>query len=204
MRATLAATAIAAACILPGTPALAGTPIAADCEDLSGSPTEDTLGNGNSDRCLFQGNINGTTNPANVNSFLNAQNAYNALPLGDITLNFITKSDDADFSLFGSITGAGGLSGTYHLPGFSLTHLAVKSGNRFYLYQLDGSDSGSWSTAGLVNRNARQQELSHLTFFGMRSAVPEPATWAFMIFGFGAVGASLRLRPRPRATTASA
>lgn len=202
MRKALFLTAVAAASVLPSTTAVASTPVSGDCEDLSGSPTQDMFGNGNSDRCLFQGNINGSTNAANVNSFLNAQDAYNALPLGDITLNFITKSDDADFGLFGSITGTGGLSGTYRLPGFTLTHMAVKASNRFYLYQLDGSDSGSWSTAGLLNRNGRQQELSHLTFFGIRSAVPEPASWAFMILGFGAVGASLRLRPPARVKTA--
>jgi hypothetical protein len=91
----------------------------------------------------FSRQHHGSTSVANVNSFLTAQDAYNALLLGDIGLNFIAASDDPDFGLSGSITGAGGLAGTQRLPGFTLTHLAVKSSNRVYLYQLDGSTAAA-------------------------------------------------------------
>jgi hypothetical protein len=37
----------------------------------------------------------------------------------------------------------------------------------------------------------------------VQASVPEPATWAMMILGFGGVGALLRhRRPRPRAALA--
>lgn len=38
------------------------------------------------------------------------------------------------------------------------------------------------------------------TFFGLAAAVPEPATWAMMIVGFGAVGAAARSSRRQRKT----
>ena len=34
--------------------------------------------------------------------------------------------------------------------------------------------------------------------FGEPTAVPEPATWAMMILGFGLIGGVLRARRRPR------
>ena len=55
--------------------------------------------------------------------------------------------------------------------------------------------SGSWDTLDIpFNNNAH--DISHLVFFGTQDAgaVPEPATWAFMIFGFGAIGGAMRRR----------
>lgn len=172
----------------------AATVIAASCEDLSGSSTQNTLNDGNTDRCLFDGNINGNTNPGNANSFLSAEASYNALPLGDISLSFITSTDDSNFSNFGTFTGAGSTSGTFSLPGFSVNFLAVKAGSEFFIYQLDGGSSGTFTTAGLDNNRGQARELSHLAFFGTRvtSAVPEPGTWAMMVGGFGLAGGAIR------------
>ena len=39
-------------------------------------------------------------------------------------------------------------------------------------------------------------DIDAIEGFYTRSAVPEPATWAMLILGFGAVGASLRTRTR--------
>jgi PEP-CTERM motif len=147
--------------------------------------------------CLFNGNINGNTNASNVNSFLNAQNAYNLFndthPLAnpDILLKFITKSDDANFDSFGSITGAGTSSGTWSLPGYLVQYVAVKASNKFVLYK---ATDHNWDTFDIpYNRNA--PNLSHLAFFGTAiPAVPEPATWLTMIVGFGFVGSAMRRR----------
>jgi hypothetical protein len=38
----------------------------------------------------------------------------------------------------------------------------------------------------------------------VRSAVPEPATWAMMLIGFGAIGLTLRRKPRPAHVMAQA
>ena len=202
MRAALISSAIAIV-VLASPAAHAATVVGNSCEDLSGSPTDNSLGDGNTDRCLFNGNINGNVDPLNSNSFLNAQAAYNALPLGDISLNFITKSDDANFRMFGSITGDGTTNGTFSLPGFQLSHLGIKAGNQFYLYQLSGESFGSWTTSGLNNRQGQARDLSHIAFFGGSSAVPEPSTWMIMLLGFGFVGGTMRFAKRKQKLTAS-
>lgn len=149
--------------------------------------------------CLFNGNINSNNN--GNNSYTNAQNAYNlyndthpsANP--DIALTILASSDDGNFGSFGSLTGAG-TSGTWNLPGYLVDFLAVKASNNFVLYELASPmSSGSWDTLDIpFNNNAH--DISHLVFFGTQDAgaVPEPATWAFMIFGFGAIGGTMRRR----------
>lgn len=157
--------------------------------------------------CLFDGNINGNTDPANANSFLNAQNAYNlynnthpsAQP--DIALNFITKTDDSDFGDFGTFTGSGDPSGTWSLPGWTVNFIAVKASNNFVLYQITPASSGSWDTFD-IPFNKNPHDVSHLAFFGTESAIPEPATWAMMIGGLGLVGAAMRRARRTSLVTA--
>lgn len=143
--------------------------------------------------CLFSGNINGNADPGNANSFLNAQNAYNALSTADIALTFITSSDDGNFGGFGSFTGFGSASGTWSLPGYDVQYIAVKASNKFVLYAVSGS-SGSWDTFDIPFRR-NPHGISHLAFFGgLAGAVPEPSAWALMILGFGAAGAAMRRR----------
>lgn len=145
--------------------------------------------------CLFDGNINGNPN-GKPSSFISAQNAYNlyndthpsANP--DIVLNYL---GDTDEGFVGSFTGAGGTSGTWTLGAGALANfVAVKSSSNFVLYQITPSNSGVWSTAGLVNKKGKEQALSHLVFFGTQSAVPEPAAWMTMILGMACIGFSMR------------
>jgi hypothetical protein len=72
----------------------------------------------------------------------------------------------------------------------------VKAGNGFVLYDADVLGS-KWSTIGLSDGNSNLKNVSHIAFFGTQAAppaVPEPATWAMFLMGFGAVGYSLRSR----------
>jgi len=174
----LIATACAAAAFAIATPAAASTVVVGSCDSVT---------DGDAQGCLFSGNINENPDPTNVNSYKNAEAAYNALMDPDITLNWITASDAPDFGNFGSITGGGGTSGTFDLTGWNIEYFAVKYGNQFTLYEYLGTDgTGSWAT------NA-QQGLSHIAFFGTPgNSVPEPATWAMMLMGFGAAGTALR------------
>lgn len=186
MRSVVLAALAASAGLAFAVPASAVTIVPAQCVSVT-----DAAG------CFYNGNLGNQTD-ADA-----AESQYNALRDPDIELgNLITKSDASNFGDFGTITGGGGTSGTWSLPGYLISFLGVKAGNDFILYQLASpSSSGSWSTAGLVNRNGGQLGLSHLSFFGSETAVPEPAQWALMIGGFGLVGAAMRRRRAPVART---
>ena len=174
------ATVCAAAAFAIATPAAASTIVSGSCDSVT---------DGDAQGCLFSGNINENPDPTNVNSYKNAEAAYNLLMDPDITLNWITASDASAFGYFGSITNDGGTSGTFDLSGsgFVLEYYAVKYGNEFTLYEYLGTDgTGSWVTNG-------KNGVSHIAFFGSPgTAVPEPATWAMMLLGFGAAGTALR------------
>ena len=141
--------------------------------------------------CLFDGNIA-------PNTVADTQAAYNIFndraPVGgDIRLNYLFKSDDGN-KFLGTITGNGTAQGTWSTPGHRIDFIGVKASNSFVLYRLvNSATSGTWSTADIpFNRNPHA--VSHVTFFGQ--PVPEPATWAMMIGGFGLIGAALRRRQR--------
>lgn len=187
IRKALLAAAIGSA-MLPAA-ALAGPIVEANCNSVA-SPAG----------CLFQGNINNNPNPANVNSYKNAEALYNlfnnthpsANP--DILLNFLFSTDITP----GLITGAGSPSGTWSLPGYLVDFVAVKSANYFVLYQIDPASSGTWDTFD-IPYNGDPHNLSHMVFFGRENAVPEPAAWGMMIGGFGLAGSALRGRRRKAA-----
>ena len=181
---SLAAVALAGAALAFPAPAAASTLIGASCDSVT---------DGDAQGCLFKGNITGNSYVGNHNGYKYAEAQYNAFLDPDITLNFLTSTDDPNFSDFGSIVvDPGGLTGTFDLSGFTIEFFAVKYSNMFTLYEYLGTDgTGSWATNGT---NA----MSHILFFGTPNAVPEPATWAMMLLGFGAAGTALRRSRRRR------
>jgi hypothetical protein len=60
-----------------------------------------------------------------------------------------------------------------------------------------GSSGTNYASLASNNRVSvwNNQGLGGITFSRLNSAVPEPATWAMMILGFGAVGRAMRKRP---------
>jgi hypothetical protein len=176
----------AAAVALAAVPASAITVVAAECVSVADA-------NG----CKFNGNIA----PNTVADTQTAYNTYNdSVPSAnpDIVLNYLGKSDSG----FGTITNAGGTSGNWSTPGFLVDFLAVKAGDFFVLYQLAApANSGTWNTFNITNQRGIPLGLSHLTFFGGDDpndpgggVVPEPASWAMMLAGFGLVGFAARRR----------
>lgn len=143
--------------------------------------------------CVFDGNDN---NVGAIQTLYNASGKAGA----PITLNLIGKIDaPASSGAFGSITyDPGNKSGTWSLPGFVVDFISVKASNEFMLYKLTTpASSGLWSTLGLLTPNGRNQpEISHIQFYGSEGTpvIPEPATWAMLIVGFGLVGSAMRRR----------
>ena len=184
----------AAACLAFSGAANASTVVASACDPVTDG---DTAG------CLFSGNITGNANPGNVNGYNYAEAQYNEWAAGTgnplIDLVFLTATDIAGFSNFGSITGAGQTSGTFDLSGYDIDFYAVKYGNEFTLYEYLGNDgTGSWATND-------QNGMSHIAFFGRAgTAVPEPGPWAMMLLGFGAIGFSMRSTRRRQGLLAQA
>ena len=147
--------------------------------------------------CLFNGNI--TSQASGTNGYLAAQNAFNLYndmhPTAgaDITLTALFASNDPGFP--GSLTGGTGASGTWSLPGYLVDFIAVKASNQFVLYKITPASSGNWDTFSIPFRQ-NPHALSHLVFFGTKDtgSVPEPASWAMMLGGFGMIGGALRSR----------
>ena len=148
--------------------------------------------------CAYSGVINGQ---ADAKSFEDQYNLFNdgfASTGGlnqNITLKYLTKLDLGQLETGGNVLsnkvfkdGNELIGGTLTNPGFTFDFFAVKAGNTSVLFAVDPAGSSfDFSTARLKNKG-----VSHIVFFG--TAVPEPATWAMMIGGFGLIGAAARRR----------
>lgn len=64
--------------------------------------------------------------------------------------------------------------------------------NPVVLFLLDGADASAFETLRLTS-NTNAFEVDNIAV----NPVPEPATWAMMLLGFGAVGFAIRRRRRP-------
>ena len=98
-----------------------------------------------------------------------------------VTINGITSNNNIDFDINGSI-GVAGLD----LYGFTPYY----SGGT----QVPTFLAGSYSLLNFIESGAAPYKLT----ISQVAAVPEPASWAMLIFGFGAAGVAIR---RTRATT---
>ena len=113
-------------------------------------------------------------------SFGPATNAFGA----DLFQNFGGGDQSGSNALFTfNVFGTSGLLGTFTLP--------VASGT--------GGFFGLTSTEGVTSIAISQADgfavIDNVSFNGNGTTVPEPATWALMIGGFGLVGTALRRRP---------
>jgi hypothetical protein len=96
--------------------------------------------------------------------------------------------------LFFALTGAGaGIS--FDLTGISSINRS--SPGKLY-FDATGflNAPGSTATAGIFTLTTQGNGQVQTTF-SASTAVPEPATWALMLLGFGAIGVSMRRRRRP-------
>lgn len=153
--------------------------------------TGSTVGGGttiraNGGQASVEGALDGATN--NPNDTL-ALSSLNFGLIGGNTFN------DLEFNVFGG----GATSATFLLTDnegtvFDFTR-ALGSGSNFFGFQgIDGQSiaSASLTFNGTGIGDVRQIRLNEVS--AGPGAVPEPATWAMMLFGFGAVGFGMRRR----------
>jgi len=89
------------------------------------------------------------------------------------------------------------------LDGTLIKYVTIKAAEQFKVYELAGAGANSgldFNTFGMINGGGRQPDISHLSFWTaptpgqFNSGVPEPATWALLLLGFGGAGFALRRR----------
>ncbi len=122
-----------------------------------------------------------------------------ATGVAPVGLSLYGKSD-SNAGLF-ALTGVSpaAQSGTWNVLDDSvlIKYITVKAANSFALYEFSGqgTNSGAFTTLGLLNNGGNRPGVSHISFWQASTpAVPEPATWAMMIFGFAGIGFSMRRR----------
>lgn len=126
---------------------------------------------------------------------------------GTLTTDDVSQVSSSNGYTFQNITG---ITGTFN--GSPITGLANVTGsnNQFYLtgpFFLDGNGLGFRTAAGSdvnlfvttgtryrVNAGGLSTGFVTANASAVTAAVPEPATWAMMLFGFGAIGFGMRRR----------
>lgn len=203
---------IAAAALLTATPALAQS------YDANPSATF-TYGTGNNyspANAVVLGSVASGSELA-VRAHINGQPAQSTGGTGIYTFN-LGSIVNFDFSFFGSALAGATITVTNLTNGADATFAAALLGTVQASTALQGSQqlgfgflNGNPLVTEDIDFNANQnntyqialngggQTVSAFAQFGTGAvaAVPEPATWAMMLIGFGAMGVSLRGRRRP-------
>jgi len=189
-----------------GPPPPDGTPLSVSC--TSGDFT--AIG-ASSISCAgwFSGNLN--------------NNSPTDLAVSDTILNSFLGTTGVDYTILeqlGSLSGSGPINSTPLLYGTTIfsVHVGAAKGQpgdvggqatAFYKFDagIAGLDSFTWNVPGLSNAALYSTGTCASTpgcvIGGGGGGVPEPATWAMMLVGFGGMGALLR-RHRRQARLATA
>ncbi len=119
---------------------------------------------------------------------------YPTVDGGEFTVTFQAKTQSTpDTLLFTYLAGQGDPV---------LHYISIKQADGYELfYDAAGFASGttySFNTDTYFGVNGGG--FSHVTVFDSTSAVPEPATWALMLLGFGGIGVAMRRRRRHNGT----
>ena len=155
------------------------------------------VSNFSTDGCVASGNDN-------LASVENALAAALGVNVSSLDLSLYGKSDDnpALFTFSSPQVGGGFNVKSVDwsvIDGTLIKYVTVKGANSFKLYEIAGAGASSgvdFSTLGILNGGGNQPDISHLSFWTVpgTTAVPEPATWAMMIAGFGFAGGLMRRR----------
>ena len=87
---------------------------------------------------------------------------------------------------FANVSSSSGTASAFATNGTFLQSLAFS----------DYPDTLSFGATGIhsINFSGSQYGVDNFTFDSVQAAVPEPATWAMMLLGFGAIGVARRRR----------
>ena len=121
---------------------------------------------------------------------LDFQFSLDATEVGNGTWTNIDSLDFLPLTLTGNTALNGNLAANQRLLSGTVSGLSIADGQRFGFRWVDIDSSGSDHGLGVDN-------FRLTATLAQTAAVPEPGTWAMMILGFGAVGASLRRRRAP-------
>ena len=173
---------------------------------IPGNPAENVLLNSGTSGTTIFGTTNQTstqvtfqgteilTEPSNGQARIEAADgAYNSLTffLSNSTLGFTA----AEFNLNAATNGNATISATDQRGDiFTQTFAVGSNGQNFFNLT---SNSGEIIKQVRINTTANLSDTRQIRLGGVtRAAVPEPASWAMMIFGMGAIGAAMRSRRR--------
>lgn len=155
--------------------------------DFSGSATATAMVGPNA-ACApapFQGIANGTGTSA-FGNFTYSHTACTTGATGPVTGTYLIDFGIDQFS--GAFAGTSAATSTTGLFDLLFTYTITAGTGRF------AGGTGSFGEVGTVDvRNGPPSRLT-LNF----AAVPEPATWAMMLFGFGGIGIAMRRRRAER------
>ena len=107
--------------------------------------------------------------------------------------------DGVDSGILGqfSLTGAGSSSGTWLFNpgafGLVLTHVVLKAGPEFSVFELAGETMGDWMTSPYL----QGRDLSHISFYGREGdtpVIPLPASLPLVLGAFGMLALTRRKR----------
>lgn len=125
--------------------------------------------------------------------------ALNGTPILALSYDLGGGGGNAVFTnLYGAtITGGsfGGFAGG--ALNISIASLPLLVGNNSFVFSYDSPSGGGLGGGGFAGPQGTYDEawgLSNIKLTGREGAVPEPATWAMMLAGFGAVGFAMRRR----------
>lgn len=137
----------------------------------------------------FQGNATGTGN-SNLGSFTYTHTVCTQGATGPVIGNFLANFGLDQFE--GTLNGASVATATAGIFDQAF-NFAITSGTGRFL-----GATGDFTSVGQVDATSRPSQIT-FTFNGLinaPAAVPEPATWATMLIGFGMAGFALRYRRR--------
>lgn len=151
-----------------------------NCYAFPNGTTGQGVGNGTGSPSIFKKNSDGTTDISTLFPTINGT---------EFTVTYVSATNTLSFT---------------YTPGAGdpvIHYFAINQANKTFLYY-DAAPITNFSIA-LTTLFPNNPGWSHITFFDTGApAVPEPASWAMLIGGFGAMGAALRRRQKVAVTYA--